>query len=305
MDSPTPPPLPPAPPPGLRSDGSLSFERVGIRRSISGDLFHYLMTTSWPTLIVLLFGVWILFNGGFAALYMLDPGGVSNVDRGSFLQHFFFSVQTSATIGYGVMVPTDVYTHSLVVLEAFGGILQVACTTGVAAAKFARPVARVLWSDAMVVQERDGVPELSFRVANERGTQIMEAKVALSMTLDEVLSSGEGFRRVVSLDLVRSHTPAFVLTWTEMHRITPESPLHGLSAEDLERASVAFLVTLTGLDDTLGQTVNARTIYGWNRLRWDHRHADILSVRPDGTRVIDYAKFHNLEPVGPLSDPPR
>lgn len=303
MDSHTPPAPPSAPPPGLRPDGSLNFERVGIRRSVSGDLFHFLMTTSWPTLIALLFGVWVIFNGVFALLYMLDPGGVSNVEPGSFAQHFFFSVQTSSTIGYGAMAPTDLYTHVLVVFEAFAGILQVACTTGVAAAKFARPVARVLWSDAMVVQERDGVPELSFRVANERGNQIMEAKVTLSMTFDEVLSSGEGFRRVVSLDLVRSHTPAFLLTWTVMHRITDESPLRGMSVEDLERAAVVFLVTLTGLDDTLGQVVNARTIYGWNRLRWDHRHADILSVRPDGTRVIDYGRFHDLEPVATRTDP--
>lgn len=290
------------PPPGMRPDGTLAVERVGLQRSITGDLFHFLMTTSWPKLLVLLFGAWLGFNVVFAALYLLDPGGVANAEPYSFLDHFFFSVQTSATIGYGGMMPTDLYTHSMVVLEAFGSTLQVACITGVAVAKFARPTARVLWSDNIVIQDRDGVPELSFRVGNERANQIVEARVHVSLTRDEVLSSGERFRRVLNLELVRSETPAFVLTWTIMHRITPTSPLYGMSREELQERSVTFLVTLTGLDETLGQTVNARMIYPWSRVIWDHRHADIFTVKPDGTRVIDYSRFHDLLPTTPRGD---
>jgi inward rectifier potassium channel len=269
----------------MRPDGSFNVERIGLARSISGDLYHFLMTASWPHLV-------------FAILYRLDPHGVLHMQQGGFADDFFFSVQTSATIGYGGMIPGDPYTQWVVVVEAFLGILQVACITGVVVAKFARPTARVLWAEKMVVQDRDGLPELSFRVANARGNQIVEARIHVALTRDEVGPRGERFRRIHDLHLVRSQTPAFFLTWTVMHIVDEKSPLHGLTPQDLDKSAVAFTVTLTGLDDTIGQTVHARTVYHHSRIAWNHRYVDIISSRPDGSRLIDYHKFHDVIPVG-------
>jgi len=42
-------------------------------------------------------------NAGFALLYLAQPGAIANARPGSFADAFFFSVQTIATLGYGVM----------------------------------------------------------------------------------------------------------------------------------------------------------------------------------------------------------
>ena len=79
----------------------------------------------------------------------------------------------------------------------------------------------------------DGVPTLMFRVANQRGNQIMEAEVSVSLARQHVTREGHVMRRFDELRLVRSKTPLFYLSWTVMHPITEESPLHGATRESL------------------------------------------------------------------------
>jgi len=56
-----------------------------------------------------------------------------------------------------------------------------------------------------------------------------------------------------------------------------------------------IFLTLTGLDETLAQTIHTRYRYQLDDIVYHARFADILSMRPDGTRVIDFDKFHELE----------
>jgi inward rectifier potassium channel len=58
------------------------------------------------------------------------------------------------------------------------------------------------------------------------------------------------------------------------------------------------VVSLTGLDEGLAQVIHARHGYGADQIAWNEKHADILSTEPDGTRVIDYRRFHDTEPIG-------
>ena len=64
------------------------------------DPYHFLLTISWPAFLGLAVLAYVAANAAFAALYLLDPRGISNAQPGSFWDAFFFSVQTSGTIGY-------------------------------------------------------------------------------------------------------------------------------------------------------------------------------------------------------------
>ena len=55
------------------------------------------------------------------------------------------------------------------------------------------------------------------------------------------------------------------------------------------------LVTFTGWDETLAQTIYARQSYIASELRWNHRFLDVIRLSPDGSRQIDYGKFHETE----------
>ena len=58
-----------------------------------------------------------------------------------------------------------------------------------------------------------------------------------------------------------------------------------------------ILVTFTGWDETLAQTIYARQSYVGTELRWNHRFLDVIRLSADGSREIDYAKFHETEAV--------
>src|SRR5438874_13833383 len=117
------------------SDGSTPFT----------DLYHYLVRSPWPVLLILIVGTFTVANAVFGLAYWID-GGVHGEETPSYADMFFFSVQTMATIGYGVMHPGTFLANLLVTFEAIIGLLGVAMTTGLVFAKFSLPSARVRFS---------------------------------------------------------------------------------------------------------------------------------------------------------------
>jgi inward rectifier potassium channel len=257
------------------------------------DLYHVLLRTSWARVAGFAALVYLAINALFGGVYFL-LGGVANAT--SFADHFFFSVHTFGTIGYGSMFPQSAAAEWVVSLESFVSLFMNAVVTGLAFAKFARPTARLLWSNKAVLSDRDGVPTLMFRVANERRNHVVEATIRAAMLRAEVTKEGESVRRVVDLQLVRSSSPAFILTWTVMHQVTKESPLYGMTPQQLVEAQAELVLTLTGLDETLGQVINARTSFLPSEVLFGARFGDVISVDAQG-RVIDYSKFHDVQPA--------
>ena len=125
----------------MKGDGAIH----GAPTRIFEDLYHFLVTTSWPALIGMIAAAFTLANLLFAAGYYLDQG-IENAHSGSFADMFFFSVQTMATIGYGKMEPVTLFSNILVSIEALTGLLALALMTGLVFSKFSRPTARVRFS---------------------------------------------------------------------------------------------------------------------------------------------------------------
>jgi inward rectifier potassium channel len=268
---------------------------IGLRRSPLTDVYHSLLVAPWRQFFALVLVAYLGANVVFALGYLAIGDGIEEARRGSFVDAFFFSVQTMATIGYGKMAPRGVAANLLVTAEALVGLLGLALVTGLVFAKFSRPTARVLFTRNLVLTRFDGVPSLLFRMANERGNQIAEAEAHLVMLRSERTPEGEEVRRMHELKLRRSHSAFFAFTWLVVHPITPASPLHGETPESLRDRDVQFIAGVTGLDETLGQTIHARHGWGLDQLLWGHRFVDVLSVLPDGRRAIDYRRFHDVE----------
>lgn len=290
-----------APPLG-RSDPQNAV-RIGLRLSPLTDLYYHLMKGSWWMLIGVLGVFYMLANVLFASLYMLQSDGIASADPDSFADAFAFSVQTLSTIGYGTLSPVSGPVHTIVAFEAMVGLVGTAIATGLVFAKFARPRAKVMFSSSMVVYRRNGHPVLVFRVGNARGNEIIEASIRVSALVPEVTAEGEQMRRLVDLPLLRSTTPMFAMTWTVIHPLVEDSPLHGHDGDTMLRDGVRFIVSLTGIDATFSQTVHARYIYEHGDVRWWHRFVDIVGSTDDGRLSIDYRCFHDTVPV--QDDAPR
>ena len=241
-------------------------------------------------------GLYLSVNALFAGLYLLRPGSIQGARPGSVADAFFFSVETIATIGYGVLSPGSLYGNVLMLTETLLGIFLVAVATGIVFARVSRPMARVLFARVATVAPFHGTTSLFVRMGNERVTQIVEASVRLYLLRFETSPEGVTMRRFYNLRLDREHTPVFALSYTAIHRITQESPLHGATPESLEAEEAAILVTVTGIEEATGQTVHARKDYAASEVLWNRRYRDVF-VDEDGGRYLDYRRFDETVPV--------
>lgn len=257
--------------------------------------YYLMLTVPWQGFFAITVALYALSNALCAFLFLAGgEGTILNADPTSFADAFFFSVQTSAAIGYGVMSPGNAYGHLLVTLEAIISLLGIAVLTGLTYARFAKPTAKVLFSRSAVVTPFKGTPTLMFRAANERRNQILEAQMRVYITLDEH-SDGRMMRRFYELELLRDRNPSFVLTWTALHPINEHSPLYGLSHADLIRSSAAIIISITGIDQTVSQAIHTRHTYYSADLLWGRQFKDIIHELEDGDRYIDFADFHEVE----------
>jgi inward rectifier potassium channel len=210
-----------------------------------------------------------------------------------------------ATIGYGVMSPATFYANLLMTLETGVGLMVIAVATGLVFARFSRPTARVLFSRVAVISPYNGVETLSFRAANLRQNQILQAEVGVVLLRDEETQEGDTIRRFYDLKLARHRSPVFALTFTVMHPIDHDSPLYGATAETLRAQNAELIVTATGIDETIAQPVHVRTSYLPHEILWDQRFADVFGWTEDGRRVIDYRRFHDTVPLSAAREEPR
>jgi inward rectifier potassium channel len=275
--------------------GTREFISEGIGSPIFHDLFHHFMTVGWPRLFATLAAFFFVFDLLFGFLYYLVPGCIANLNPPGFAGDFFFSVETLATVGYGEMHPETFYGHSVAMIEIFVGLMSLALITGLMFARFSRPRARFLFTKNAVVRPIAGKPTLIFRAANERQNVVQDAFARLAMVREEVTEEGYHTRRIVDLPLLRSQHPMFVLGWTIMHVIDDASPLSSETAESLSNSKAVFVLSVSGTDETTGQTLMARGEYSFADIRWNSTFRDILEEAPDGTIHIDYNKFHDIE----------
>lgn len=258
------------------------------------DLYHALLMRPWSVTLALIAAGVLTLNVIFGLLYW-SVGGVANAH--GFVDHFFFSVQTAGTIGYGGMSPTGTVANTLVVIESVGSLLVTALATGLVFAKFSRSTARIRFAKHPTISTFDGKPTLRVRIGNERGNSIVEAHLRMVFTYTRVTAEGERFYQGVDLALVREHAPALSRAWTIMHVIDEASPLHGATAASLAAIEAELSVSVTGIDDITTQNVHARVLYDAADLAWGARPADILSERADGTFVVDLGAFDDVTPV--------
>jgi inward rectifier potassium channel len=273
------------------------FERIGLQRLLWQDLYHLLMTVSWPQLFLGVAVFFAAFNLVFAFLYGLDATGIANLDPPGYWGRFFFSVETAGTVGYGDMHPRTPYSHTLASIETLTGVTIFALMTGIMFARFSRPQARFLFARYAVVHAVDGERTLVLRSANARQNIVMEANARLRLLRNDTTVEGQALRRVLDLRLRREEHPIFLFGWTLLHVIDEHSPLRGQTTESLRAAKAFLLLTISGTDETTGQKLMARHVYNAESVRWDYQFEDILSTGADGIDHFDYTRFHAVKPV--------
>lgn len=248
---------------------------------VSGFILFSSQSLLWPSLFIL----WRKCTGRRAIRIAL--AAIS--DR------FFFSVQTLATIGYGRITPVGLLPNLIVTMEAFVGMLMVALGTGLVFARVSRPTARVAFSDQALVTTIDGDPCLGIRAANERANQLVDARVAITLTRAEQSEEGIWYRNIYDLKLERSWNSVFALSWTIVHPIDAQSPFKDLTPEKMKEDEVMLVVSISGTDDTMAQTVHARTVYLWDEIVFGGQFVDMTEYSDEDGLRINLGAISKLE----------
>jgi inward rectifier potassium channel len=155
--------------------GHREFVKINARKYDWRDIYHFILTLSWPEFAGVVLGIYVLINLCFATLYLLGGRCIAEFAPGSFSDAFFFSVETLATVGYGHAYPDTLYGHCIVTLEIMVGLFGLAVMTGLIFVRFSRPTAQIKFSNVAVVAPFDGFPTLMIRLANLRLNHLFDA----------------------------------------------------------------------------------------------------------------------------------
>jgi inward rectifier potassium channel len=270
------------------------LSKLGVHRFDLRDPYHLAVSLPWPGFAAAMLSCWLAINLLFAWLYSLSPGDIANATPGSFADVFFFSIETLATVGYGVMAPTTLYGHIVSAAEIVTGMAFTAIVTGLLFVRFSRPKAKILAAEDAVVTLHNGCPTLMLRVVNARVTMMSNASARLFVLLAEQSEEGLPFRRIHELHLQQSHMPLFIMPWTLMHTISAGTPLHGHDAEALAEMDARLFLTIEAHDTALSAQVEDIKHYPSHHIRFGMRFDDMVTRDEAGGTTADLSRISAL-----------
>ncbi len=281
----------------INHDGSFNVRRRGGPHR--HDPYQWLIQMEWwpfMGVVVSFFGLLnVLFACAYLALGLDSLHGVGAPHSGmqNFLSALFFSVQTFTSVGYGHVYPGSNGAGFLSSLEALAGVLTFALATGLLYGRFSRPSARIHFSHTAIISRRaDGTPTLQFRIANQRSNILIDLQARVLLKTIDPASNNQQYD---FLPLERDTISFFPLSWTLVHDITPDSPLHGLGPPDYAAKDIEIIIQLKGYDDTFAQDVHARNSYTHDEIEWARRFVRAYEVGDDGIAVLNLDLLHSTE----------
>ena len=238
----------------------------------------------------------LLFNLLFGFLYFAN--GVENLKGFTgttpfefYLSCFFFSVQTSTTIGYGGIIPEGILTNIIVTVEAMVSILAFAIITGLLYGRFSHPFSRILYSKNAIIAPYRGINSLQFRIANQRKNNIME----LEAKVMAVMVDKDFNRKYFDMKLERYSVYFFPLSWTIVHPLDEDSPIYGKSLEQLKEKQFEIIILIKGFDDTFSQTVHSRYSYTFDEIIWGAKFVRSFNTNSNGEIIMQLDDIHLFE----------
>ncbi|CAL8288938.1 unnamed protein product [Boreogadus saida] len=280
---------------------NISFSNMDEKSSrYLSDIFTTCVDVRWRYMF-LLFSVvfvasWLTFGLAFWAIGLLHGdmeagGGGEDADAftpctmqvRTFVAAFLFSVETQTTIGYGARYVTEEcpMAVSMVVLQSIVGCIIDAFMIGAIMVKMARPKKRaktLLFSHNAVIAMRDGKLSLMFRVGNLRKSHIVEAHVRAQLVKPRLTEEGE-YIPLDQIDMNVGYDKGvdrlfLVAPITIIHEIDEESPLFGISKQDLVTADFEIVIILEGMVEATAMTTQARSSYLSSEILWGAKDID-------------------------------
>jgi len=281
----------------LNANGSFNVIRKGLPFVSRLNFFHELIMMKWSKFIFVVLAFYTAMNMFFGVLYYLVGveylnGSAGNSELDKFLESFFFSTQTFATVGYGRINPIGIITNIIASLEALMGVMSLAVVTSLLYSRFSRAQAKMVYSKNMLIAPYQNITALMFRIANVGKDQLIECEIQFMVSF-VVNENGSSSRKFLPLKLERSKVASIPSSWTIVHPLDEESPLLNFSQDDLAEAEAEFLFMFKAFDDTYSQTIHTRSSYAYNDIIWGAKFLPMFHPSEDGnSTVIEFDKIN-------------
>ncbi|MBS1772130.1 MAG: Inward rectifier potassium channel Irk [Bacteroidetes bacterium] len=287
-----------------RKDGSVNLRKTGMPFWERISLYHSLLRMTRGKFLLCVFLFYSTLNVLFAGLYLLT--GVENL-RGvtpegdglnNFEQAFFFSSQTLTTVGYGHISPSGLAANVIASLESFIGILSFALVTGLLYGRFTRPRAYLVYSDNVIFAPfKDGMALMS-RIATYKNNHLTDVEALVTIAMHITDDNGNKARRFYPLDLEIKKVNSLALSWTLVHPVDENSPLYGMTQDEIKEAEVEILYFIKGFDDHFSNIVQQRYSYVFSEIVFGAKFQPMFRRSDDNmSTVLELDKINLFEPV--------
>lgn len=282
--------------------GGVNVKRSGLGWLNNTDFYHSLISVSFSKLILMILTFYILINMLFAAIYFMigvEHFGGLNVENGSdwdgLIGLFFFSAQTITTLGYGHIYPIGNAASIAAAVESLLGLLGFALATGVLYGRFSRPKSHILYSKNILISPYKNSKALMFRVTNKKQYELIESEASVLITMNDPETNKRTF---VGLKLEISKINFLVMSWTIVHHINEESPIYGLTKQDLLDRDAEIIILIKAINDTYSQTVYSRNSYKIDELIENAKFKPLKTdATSEGTLKISVTDIHLYDTV--------
>jgi len=295
------------------------------RRQFIKDVFTTCVDMQWRyTLLAFIasfFLSWLAFaaiwylicwaHGDFEEDHLPDKQGESGwtpcvLATYDFTSAFLFSVETQHTIGYGSRQTTEKCPEAVILqcIQSVAGVIIQACMAGIVFAKLARPKQRsntLMFSKNAVITVRNGFLYLLFRVGNLRSSHLLEAHARAIFVHKAYTKEGESIHfhqeeLQIGSQLDGEGDKSFLI-WpaTYGHKIDKKSPLWKLGPREILNSKFEIIVTLEGIVEPTGNSVQARSSYMPNEILWGHRFENMVSyAKHKGVYAVDMSSMNQV-----------
>ncbi|HMX04853.1 MAG TPA: ion channel [Chitinophagales bacterium] len=284
----------------IRQDGTFNVKRIGERKLI----FHELLNMNWMRFTLFILFYYTVVNLLFATLYLLiDYNGIGMTSdyqvHNNFLVALFFSAQTLTTVGYGSLYPLSGTVSLLAASEALIGLMGFAIFTGLMYGRFANTPHSLRFSKQALIGPYKNGMGIMFRAANARNHNLteLEVKVTLAMV---ITADGKTSRKFYPLTIDNNRITYFPLNWTMVHHINEDSPLYGMTLQDMSDAEVELLIMIKGFNETSSQEMHARFSYTHREMVWNAKFKLPYYFDEKGATVFELNKIDDFELLEPV-----
>lgn len=291
----------------VNKDGSFNVKKEGLPFWDRFSMFHTMLDLSLWKFITIIVLVFIVINLFFtAAFYMVGisefTGMITKNNWYIFRELYFFSTETFSTVGYGRVNPVGGLANFVAAADALSGSLFFALVTGLMYGRFSKPKAHIRFSRHALISPYKDISGLMFRFVTTKDRHTLtdvEVRVNMSLLVQE---NGASVYKFYSLPLERTRVDNLPMNFTVVHPVNEESPILGLSYEDMKLADLELYVYIKGYDDAYSNQVLQRTSYTFEEIIFDAKFVQMYRESEDGmTTIVELHKLNEYKEVRALN----